>query len=161
MVLAGSYTWQIFKIKSRIETIAPEKPITQPLSERSHLIPNFFRFVLIMMSPTPARLPEYFRADASAIYNFSLGSGFKATAGISVLNFTNRNNILNAYYQLDDDDTIEKIENVSLGLTPNVSFRVRVLKYNNCSYILCGTSIPQQFKSRFYNLTNFSRKGDA
>ena len=123
MVLAGSYTWQNLKLSLGLN-YRTGKPITQPLSS-DPLNTEFFPVRINYDEPNTARLPEYLRADASAIYNFSLGSGFKATAGISVLNFTNRNNILNAYYQLDDDDTIEKIENISLGLTPNVSFRVR------------------------------------
>jgi len=42
----------------------------------------------------------------------------------SVLNILNRRNILNSYYQLNDADEIETIENIFLGVTPNVSFKV-------------------------------------
>jgi hypothetical protein len=49
----------------------------------------------------------------------------KAALGGSVLNLTGRLNILNTYYRLNEDNEIEKVESVSLGLTPNISFRVR------------------------------------
>jgi hypothetical protein len=42
----------------------------------------------------------------------------------SVLNILNRRNILNSYYELNDADEIETIENIFLGVTPNVSFKV-------------------------------------
>ncbi|MGB6152165.1 MAG: hypothetical protein WBG48_09245, partial [Pricia sp.] len=58
-------------------------------------------------------------------YNFDIASDVKASVGASVLNFTDRKNILNAYYRLNDQEEIEKIENISLGFTPNVSFRAR------------------------------------
>ena len=123
VVLAGTYTWQKFKFSLGLN-YRTGKPISQPLSS-DPLNTEFFPIRINYDQPNTARLPEYLRADASAIYNFSLGSAIEATAGLSILNFTNRNNILNAYYQLNDDDTIEKIENNSLGLTPNLSFRVR------------------------------------
>ena len=75
-------------------------------------------------SPNSSRLPEYFRADASAIYSFRLSPRINANAGLSVLNLTNRKNTLNRYYRVNDDDEIETVDNVSLGITPNVSFRV-------------------------------------
>ena len=75
--------------------------------------------------PNSSRLPKYLRADVSAIYDFNMGSGVAASVGLSILNFTDRNNTLNIYYQLGPNDTVEKVENVSLGLTPNFSFRVR------------------------------------
>ena len=36
-------------------------------------------------------------------------------------------NTLNKYYRVNEDDEIETIENFSLGITPNVSFRISFL----------------------------------
>ena len=74
--------------------------------------------------PNGSRLPEYFRLDASMTYSFSISQTVRASLGASVLNLTGRRNVLNTYYRLNDLEQIEKIESISLGLTPNASFRV-------------------------------------
>lgn len=100
------------------------KPFTRPDAENP-LNTDVFPFRINFEEPNSSRLPEYLRADASAIYDFSMSPKVGATLGFSILNFTDRQNTLNTYYQLGPNDTIERIENVSLGLTPNMSFRVR------------------------------------
>lgn len=121
--LAGSYTFDRFKFSIGLN-YHTGKPITEPQAD-DPIDSTFFPFRINYRLPNADRLPEYLRADASAIYDFDIGSAIKASAGVSVLNFTDRKNILNAYYRLNDQNEIEKIENISLGLTPNVSFRVR------------------------------------
>jgi hypothetical protein len=64
------------------------------------------------------------RADASLIYNFSISDRVKASAGASVLNIFGKRNVLNIYYRLNDQNEIETVESISLGLTPNASFRI-------------------------------------
>ncbi|QCX01033.1 TonB-dependent receptor [Aggregatimonas sangjinii] len=100
------------------------KPFTEPDAENA-LNTDVFPFRINFEEPNSSKLPEYLRADASAIYDFTMSPTIDATVGLSILNFTNRKNTLNTYYQLGPDDTIERVENVSLGLTPNMSFRVR------------------------------------
>ncbi|SNR15722.1 TonB-dependent receptor plug domain-containing protein [Tenacibaculum jejuense] len=73
--------------------------------------------------PNSSRLNSYLRLDASLNYNFKIGKS-KATAGVSVWNILDKQNILNTYYDVDDG-TISKIDNVSLGFTPNFSFRIQ------------------------------------
>ena len=121
--LAGTYTVENFKFGIGLN-FHTGKPFTEPQAE-DPIDTTFFPNRIHYRSPNTARLPEYLRADASAMYSFDIGSAVKASAGVSVLNFTDRKNILNAYYRLNDQNNIEKIENVSLGLTPNLSFRVR------------------------------------
>ena len=120
--LAGTYNIDNLKISIGLN-YHTGKPITEPQTDDA-IDTSFFPFRINYRLPNAHRLPEYFRADASALYDFTIGSNLKATAGVSLLNFTGRKNILNAYYQLNDQNEIEKIENVSLGFTPNVSFRV-------------------------------------
>ena len=120
---AGTYTWGNLKLGIGLN-YRTGKPFTEPDANApidDTVFPNRINY----QEPNSSRLPEYLRADASVIYNFELGSAIKASAGISVLNFTDQENILNTFYRLNDDNEIETIENISLGLTPNINFRVR------------------------------------
>ncbi len=87
---------------------------------------NFFPARINYQEPNSSRLPNYFRIDASAVYSWKLSRRIKAKAGVSLLNLSNKKNILNRYYRVSEDNsTIETVENNSLGITPNVSFRVK------------------------------------
>lgn len=99
------------------------KPFTKPNEENS-LNVQTFPAEINYEEPNSSRLPEYLRLDASATYNFQLSRRVKAKAGVSLLNITNRKNILNTYYRVNNANEIETIENKSLGLTPNLTFRV-------------------------------------
>ncbi|NNE76558.1 MAG: TonB-dependent receptor, partial [Pricia sp.] len=120
---AGTYTLENIKFGIGLN-YRTGKPYTEP-DAANPIDTSFFPYQINYQRPNSSRLPEYLRADASAVYDFELGPVVKASAGVSVLNFTNRNNILNTFYRLNDADEIEKIEKVSLGLTPNASLRVR------------------------------------
>ena len=121
--LAGTYTLKNLKLGLGLN-YRTGKPYTEPRAE-DPLDDTFFPSRINYREPNSSRLPEYLRADASAIYDFDIGSKINATAGISVLNFTNRKNALDSYFQVHDDNEIEGIENLSLGITPNLSFRVQ------------------------------------
>jgi hypothetical protein len=71
-------------------------------------------------------LGNFVRLDASLSYNFNLNNSVKATLRAGVVNATNQNNIINRYYKVDpdNDNAAIKVDNQSLGMTPNVSFRV-------------------------------------
>ena len=75
-------------------------------------------------TPNSSNLNDYLRADCSATYTFDIADNAHAIIGASVWNVLNKKNILNAYYTLDDQNEIIPIENQSLGITPNISFRV-------------------------------------
>lgn len=75
-------------------------------------------------SVNSSRLPSYFRADISALYNFNLSQKVKAEVGASVWNLLNRTNIINRFYSLENANTVVQVNNVALELTPNFSFRV-------------------------------------
>ncbi|MDC6366628.1 MULTISPECIES: carboxypeptidase-like regulatory domain-containing protein [Flavobacteriaceae] len=123
ITFAGTYTYRDLKLSLGIN-YRTGKPFTEPLDGDEALDNSIFPPGINYKSPNSNRLPEYFRGDASAIYQFDLSRTIKANAGISLLNITNRRNILNRYYRLNDDNAIETVENRSLGLTPNLSFRV-------------------------------------
>ncbi|MRI02295.1 TonB-dependent receptor plug domain-containing protein [Kriegella sp. EG-1] len=122
LTLAGSYMANNFKISAGIN-YRSGKPFTEP-DTNNPINNSFFPVSINYQNANSSRLPNYFRADASAIYNFNSNGKLKPSLGISVLNFTNRINLLDSYYRIDGSGEIETIESKSLGLTPNINFRV-------------------------------------
>lgn len=121
--LAATYTFGQLKVGGGL-TYKSGKPYTQPNENDpidSTVVPNEINY----QNSNSSRLPEYIRADSSALYSFKMGEHLNATLGASILNLTNRKNTLNIYYRLLPDNSIETIERVSLGITPNVSFRIQ------------------------------------
>lgn len=74
--------------------------------------------------PNNLRLKDYVRTDISATYTFKLNEKINAEAGASIWNVLNRKNVINRYYTLDADNSIFEVDNESLYLTPNFSFRI-------------------------------------
>ncbi|WP_452226089.1 TonB-dependent receptor plug domain-containing protein [Lacinutrix cladophorae] len=75
-------------------------------------------------SPNSSNLKDYLRVDFSATKDFKISEGINAEIGASVWNLLNTKNTINRYYVLDTDENISKVENQSLGITPNLSLRV-------------------------------------
>lgn len=75
-------------------------------------------------TPNGENIDDYIRTDISTTYNFNFSNKVTATAGFSLWNVLNRKNIINTYYIIGDNNSISKVENTSLGITPNFSFRV-------------------------------------
>src|SRR6056297_175431 len=123
VTFAGTYTYKDLKLSIGLN-YRTGKPFTEPVDGDEGLDDDFVPPRINFQSPNNSRLPDYFRADASAIYNFQLSRNIRANAGLSILNLTDRKNTLNKYYRVNKNDEIETIENFSLGITPNVSFRV-------------------------------------
>nr|WP_321410997.1 carboxypeptidase-like regulatory domain-containing protein [uncultured Allomuricauda sp.] len=123
ITFASTYTYKYLKLSIGLN-YRTGKPFTEPIEGDEGLDENYYPPRINFQSPNNSRLPEYFRADASAIYNFQISRSIRANAGLSILNFTDRKNTLNKYYRVNEDDEIETVENFSLGITPNVSFRV-------------------------------------
>lgn len=80
--------------------------------------------IIDYQEPNALNLPNYFRIDASAKYNFKIGMKLRSSLGISLWNITNRSNVLNRYYVIDETETVREVENQSLAFTPNFSLRV-------------------------------------
>ncbi len=124
VTLGTNYTSGSFKIGVGLN-YRTGSPFTQPQPAPNEIDNTVFPNRINYQEPNSSRLPDYFRADASAVYDFDLSETVRASVGASVLNLTNRRNLLNTYYRLNDQNEIEKVESLSLGLTPNLSFRVR------------------------------------
>ena len=120
--LAGTYDVGNLKLGIGIN-FRTGRPYTEPLATNS-LDNTSFPARINYQTPNSSRLPEYFRADASATYAFKLSEKINAKAGLSLLNLTDRTNILNRYYRVSDQNEIERVDNTSLGLTPNFNFRI-------------------------------------
>ncbi|PIB29038.1 TonB-dependent receptor [Maribacter sp. 4U21] len=122
ITLAGNYTYGNLKIGFGLN-YRSGRPFTEP-DEDNPIDTTVFPNEINYREPNSSRISEYFRMDASAIYDFNLNKRIKASFGASILNLTNRRNTLNTYYRLSDANEIEQIQRVSLGVTPNASFRV-------------------------------------
>lgn len=112
----STYNWQQLKVAFGVNWHTG-KPYTQP-NAQNPILNNTINY----QKPNSSRLDDYIRADLSSTYQFKLGQN-KAEFGASIWNILNKENILNTYYTINNNE-ISKIENVSLGLTPNVSFRI-------------------------------------
>ncbi|WP_340074757.1 carboxypeptidase-like regulatory domain-containing protein [Leptobacterium sp. I13] len=100
------------------------KPFTQPLGNdpiNEDIVPVSINYE----SPNAENLDDFLRADVSAIYNFPLGNKVSATLGASVLNVLNKKNTLNTYYRIAEGPIVQQLESQSLGITPNISFRIK------------------------------------
>lgn len=118
LTFASTYTYGNFKLAAGFNWFSG-RPTTLPTfiqSENDTQI-NY-------SNPNGSRLEDYIRADISATYNLNVSEGVKTVIGISLWNVLNQQNVLNRYYILDEDNTVSPIENIALGITPNVSFRV-------------------------------------
>lgn len=118
VTLAGTYNLNPFKMALGLNYHSG-KPTTEPLTNQSNTSP-FIEYG----SPNDERIPSYLRTDISAIYEFKMSNSTKASFGASIWNVFDRKNSLNIYYIMNPDDSISKVENRSLGITPNISFRM-------------------------------------
>jgi len=101
------------------------QPYTKPL-EGNETVQNGNNYFVNYDAPNSQNLDNFTRLDASFSYNFHFTSTIKAILRAGVINVTNQDNIINRYYKVDPNDNTKaiKIDNKSLGITPNISFRV-------------------------------------
>lgn len=124
LTLGAAYTYEHLKLGAGLN-YRTGKPFTEPQEGANAIDTSVFPNTINYKDPNSSRLPDYLRVDASATYDFALSPRVKATVGASVLNLLNKRNLLNTYYRLNDQNEIETVESISLGLTPNLSFRIR------------------------------------
>ncbi|WP_367753568.1 carboxypeptidase-like regulatory domain-containing protein [Flavobacterium sp. WC2430] len=101
------------------------QPYTVPL-EGNETVKNGNTTMVNYDSPNSKNLDNFMRLDASCSYQFNLATGIKGILRAGVINTTNEDNVINRYYKVDPSDSNKtiKVDNKSLGMTPNVSFRV-------------------------------------
>ena len=74
--------------------------------------------------PNSSRLDDYLRIDLSAKYLFKISNQVGGEIGASVWNLLDNQNILNTYFQVDQNNNLETIQQYALGFTPNIMFRI-------------------------------------
>ncbi len=94
------------------------KPTTNPI-ENNQVIGNDINYE----PANSSNLQDYLRIDISALYDCNVAKNLKATFGVSVWNVLNNENVINSTYQVFNGNS-QKIEQSSLGLTPNFVLRV-------------------------------------
>jgi hypothetical protein len=114
---ANTYNYKNLKLSAGINWRSG-KPTTKPIGDE--IINNKINYA----TANSSRLDPYFRLDASAIYDFNISKKIKAQTGLSVLNITNKKNVINSFYSIDEASAVKEIKEYSLGITPNFAFRV-------------------------------------
>ncbi|KAA5825080.1 hypothetical protein FPF71_07745 [Algibacter amylolyticus] len=100
------------------------QPFTKPV-EANETVQDGNNIYVNYDTPNGENQDDFIRLDASLSYSFNAIKTVKSSVRIGVINLLNRKNIINTYYEVDPNnaDAAIKIENKSLGLTPNISFR--------------------------------------
>ncbi|GIZ08532.1 TonB-dependent receptor plug domain-containing protein [Flavobacterium sp. UMI-01] len=77
-------------------------------------------------TPNTKNLDDFKRLDMSVSYKFPFSSTIKGILRAGIINMTDEKNSISRYYKVNPSNTNQAIEvnNTSLGLTPNLSFRV-------------------------------------
>jgi hypothetical protein len=100
-------------------------PYTKPV-EGNETVQNGNTTFVNYDTPNAENLNNFKRLDASINYSFKFSEGVKASLRAGVINLTNERNLINRYYIVNPNNSNEaiQIDNTSLRLTPNISFRV-------------------------------------
>lgn len=118
LTLGATYSWNQFEFSlgSYFRTGIPNTTVGTPEVTNGEINYN---------APNAATLENYFRTDFSSTYRFALSKKKKiySKIGLSIWNIFDQQNVLNEYYNLDND-VVSQIQNRALGITPNLSFRV-------------------------------------
>ncbi|WP_430467632.1 TonB-dependent receptor [Winogradskyella ouciana] len=100
------------------------QPFTKPV-EGNETVQDGNNTFVNYDTPNSNNLDDFMRLDASLNYIFKLTNKVNTSIRVGVINLLDRKNSINTYYEVDPEDSNRavKIENKSLGLTPNVSLR--------------------------------------
>ena len=112
---SGTYTYNNFNIAFGLNWHSGY-PFTEAIGLNT--IGNGIEFE----APNSSTVKDFLRLDSSVTYNFKI-SNADVKLGISVWNILNNENVIDVYSVIENGEIFE-IENTSLGITPNASFRV-------------------------------------
>lgn len=101
------------------------QPYTKPL-EANPTIEINNNYYVNYDQPNIQNVDDFLRLDASLGYTYDFNNTTNISLKAGVRNLSNEDNVINRYYQVNPEDSNNTIEvnNLSLGLTPNVSLRV-------------------------------------
>ena len=117
VTLGTNYTSDRLKLSAGLNWNSG-RPTTRPIANNEILNGE-----INYESTNTSELKSYLRVDLSALYDLKLSAKTKANLGLSVWNVLDRENIINSFYRISNDEVTE-IQQRSLGITPNVVFRV-------------------------------------
>lgn len=117
ITLGANYTSDHLKVSAGLNWNSG-RPKTNPIAG-NEIINNEVNYE----ATNSDQLEDYLRVDVSALYDFKLSKAKTANIGLSVWNLLDKKNIINSFYRLNDG-VVEEINQHSLGLTPNLIFRV-------------------------------------
>jgi outer membrane receptor for ferrienterochelin and colicin len=124
--VASSYTLKNFKFALGLNW-RTGKPYTIPKEGAPPIIGDGF-LVIDFDEPNAERINDYLRLDFSTEYVWHISERVDAVFNLSLINLTNEKNSLNIRYTLEDNldfqSDINRIEETSLGFTPNFAFQV-------------------------------------
>jgi len=123
--IAASYNYRSFKFAAGLNW-RTGKPFTTPVEGEEFILVDTIP-ELQFNAPNEERLPDYFRLDLSAEYLWKVSEKIDAQFNLSILNLLDKTNTLNVRYILEEDETeisVKRIEEISLGFTPNFSVQV-------------------------------------
>ncbi len=124
--LAGTYIHNKFKVSLGFIWHSG-KPNTIPV-EGNEIISFDGKDFINFDEPNAERLPDYFRSNISAEYRWKISNKVESKFNLALLNIFNRENILNTRYTVVNDDDgvpqVNRINEISLGFTPNISFQI-------------------------------------
>ncbi|NAS32401.1 TonB-dependent receptor plug domain-containing protein [Flavobacteriaceae bacterium R38] len=124
VVLAGTYTMNNLKLALGVNWRSG-RPFTLP-SEENPVNTDVVPATINYQNPNAENLDDFLRTDISAIYDFKLNNKIASTLSVSVLNLLNTENTINTYFRLGDNtDRVQRVDSRSLGITPNLSFRIK------------------------------------
>ena len=95
------------------------RPVTTPI-QKNELVDGEINYNNV----NDDRLKAYLRLDLSAKYHFNWGENTEVQIASSLWNLLAQNNVLNRFYRITSDEAVEKIEQRSLGITPNISIKL-------------------------------------
>ncbi len=116
--IGSTYNFKSIEVSSGFN-FRTGKPYTKPSQEN----PNTGNKIIYEL-PNSSRLENYIRLDISAKYKFKIKK-MKGIFGISIWNILNRKNIINIYFQRNEQQKTEQIIQYALGITPNIHLRLR------------------------------------
>lgn len=102
------------------------KPYTKPVAG-NETVQSGGQTTVNYDTPNSSNLDDFMRLDASLNYSLMLSEHVRGSIRVGVLNVLDRKNSINRYYRVDpsnSESTIE-VDNKALGLTPNVTLRVK------------------------------------
>jgi len=123
--VAGSYNFNDLKFAMGFNWHTG-KPFTTPIAGEMFIIEDGVP-VIQFSRPNEERLPDYFRLDVSAEYLWRISTGVEAKINLAFLNLLDKQNTLNIRYVLEienEDILVNRVEELSLGFTPNLSIQV-------------------------------------